>query len=63
MRKLLRWIVRALHIKPGKVARSHQITWAKFKEKVGDPIDDGPKKRGLKDGYYEGPLDLFGEIT
>ena len=26
-------------------------------------IGDDPKNRGLKDGYYEGPLDLFGEIT
>ena len=48
MRKLLRWIVRALHIKLGKEAR---------------PIADDPKNRGLKDGYYDGPLDLFGEIT
>ena len=59
MRKLLRWIVKALHIKLGEVARGHQITWAKHKEKVAGPI----KNRGLKDGHYEGPLDLFGEIT
>ena len=24
---------------------------------------DTRRERGLKDGYYEGPLDLFGEIT
>ena len=30
---------------------------------IEDILADDPKNRGLKDGYYEGPLDLFGEIT
>ncbi|KKM04593.1 hypothetical protein LCGC14_1762600 [marine sediment metagenome] len=31
--------------------------------KTAQSIGDDPKNGGLKDGYYEGPLDLFGEIT
>jgi len=65
MRKLLRWIVKALHIKaePWEVAlarqqhnvyaRAHQITWARHKERVGDPLRRAASAWGRLNGTDE----------
>ena len=47
------------------VGKGHRIVSRdlEFMRDLGFPIGDDPKNRGLKDGYYEGPLGLFGEIT